>query len=299
LKTSIIIPSRNEPYLVKTVNNILITATGDIEIIIMLDGKPWETELSYDRRITILRSEKPMGRRKATNSAVGVARGEYLMKCDAHCAFAEGFDEVLKADCADNWIVIPRRYELDAPSWTILDQEPEEAMFYIYPWGDPDRIRFACRPWRKRALERKEILLDEDMGFQGSMWFMAREHWDRLGKMNENGYGSFVSEPEEIGLKTWLGPWDGAVMRNKRTWYAHWSKPSTHWHAARGMLGWIPEKEWWDGWAYCADYWMRNRWPERAHDIEWLIEKFWPLPNWPEDWIESKAVFADMLQKET
>ena len=123
------------------------------------------------------------------------------------------------------------------------------------------------------------------MGFQGSMWFMTRAHWDRLGDMDEKGYGKFVSEPEEMGLKTQLGPWEGKVMRNKKTWYAHWAKPQMHWQRnGPDYFAWTHKDEWWAGWKYCADFWCGNKWKDRVHDFEWLIDKFWPLPRWPEDW---------------
>jgi hypothetical protein len=40
------------------------------------------------------------------------------------------------------------------------------------------------------------------------------------------------------------------------------------------------------GAVYSADYWMNNRWKERKYDLAWLIDKFWPVPSWPTDWLE-------------
>jgi len=285
-KVSVIIPSRNDSYLEQTVTGLLEGAAGDVEVIVVLDGPPWETELPKDRRIKVLCNERA-GMRATINAGAAVAKGKYLLKCDEHCMFAAGWDETLKADCADNWLVVPARYALDAPNWQAFG-EVVEAMFMVYPYLSPYRPKLTCRPWPERARERKDYPVDEDMGFQGSAWFMTRKHWDRLGGLNEAGYGTFVSEPEELGLKTWLGPWDGAVMRNKRTWYAHWSKPQSHWRQTPGYIGWVSEKEWWDGWAYSADLWLHNRWPERGHDFEWFVEKFWPIPHWPEDWLKRK-----------
>jgi hypothetical protein len=113
---------------------------------------------------------------------------------------------------------------------------------------------------------------------------MTVEHWKRLGGMDEYGYGTFSEEPEEIGLKTQLGPWEGKVMRNKKTWYAHWSKPSIHWRTPPDEAGRVTDKEREEGYYYCFDYWWNNRWEERAHDFEWLVDKFWPLPTWPDNW---------------
>ncbi len=29
---------------------------------------------------------------------------------------------------------------------------------------------------------------------------------------------------------------------------------------------------------------MKNEEPGMIHKIEWLVEKFWPVPTWPDDW---------------
>lgn len=289
-KVSIVIPVRNEPYLYPTVRDLL-AGGGDVEIIAVLDGPQTEAvNLPQDKRVMLLENSKPLGRRACTNIGAGVATGKWLMKIDAHCMIQDGFDEILQQACADNWIMIPKRMQLDVENWrTKSDPLPVEAMYYLYAWKNPAFPKFTGRPWPERQRARAQYLIDEDMTFQGSMWFMSMAHWKRLGGMSEKGYGTFVSEPEEIGLKTQLGPWGGAVMRNKNLWFAHWSKPTRHWHQlGPGYMGWVTEQEWWDGWRYTADYWWNNRWAERAHDLEWLIQRFWdesgPLPDWPEDW---------------
>jgi len=40
--------------------------------------------------------------------------------------------------------------------------------------------------------------------------------------------------------------------------------------------------------AYSFDFWWNNRWTERAHDIEWLLDRFQPMPGWVENWKELK-----------
>lgn len=284
-KLSVIVPCRDEPYLHQTVQSLLDGAAGDIEVVVVLDG-PQEYSLPDDRRVRVLWHDEPKGRRAATNTAVHASKGKWLMKIDAHCVIKQGYDEVLKADCADNWVMIPRRYGLDAPNWTIInDQKPEDAMAYMWPFQVPSNPSLKCRPWPERAQARGDVMIDEDMGFQGSCWFMSRAHWDRIGEMQEEGYGSFVSEAEEIGFRTWLGPWDGRVMRNKKTYYAHYAKPKAHWQRlGPGHIGWITEKEWFTSWRHTVYFWLYNKWEERGHDFEWLIERFWPLPRWPDDW---------------
>ena len=284
-KVSVIIPSRVEPYVGKTIKDILDNAVSDIEIILVLDGITPDHELPEDKRIRIYRNSTPQGLRPCLNAAIDVAKGKYIFKIDAHCTIGEGWDKILKADCEDNWIVIPRRYWFDAPTWKIKDRPLVDAMAYIYPYKRVYQPRLTARPWPERAEEYKDEMLVEDMSYQGSAWFMQRKHWHRIGGMpHTDGYGTFGEEPQELGLKTQLGPWEGKVMRNKNTWYAHWSKPFSHWHGDPEISGRVTTEEFYaaNDWAFY--HWWNNRWDEQVHDFQWLVDKFWPLPGWPENW---------------
>lgn len=285
-KVSIIMPARKEPYIRETLNDIMSRAVGDIEVILVIDGEMPDYELPDDKRIRVYHNAKVQGLRPCLNAAVSVARGKYLLKVDAHCTIGEEWDKILKADCEDNWIVIPRRYWFDAPTWSIKDMPFVDAMHYPYPYQPVYRPRLTGRPWPERAEEYKDIDIYEDMSYQGSMWFMQRKHWNRIGGMpHTDGYGTFGEEPQEVGFKTQLGSWEGKIMRNKNTWYAHWSKPSAHWHQeALAKYGRISIEEFHMANTWCFYYWWNNKWEDRAHDFEWLIDKFWPLPKWPEDW---------------
>ena len=277
-KVSIIIPSRNERFLPQTVTDLL-SKGGDIEVIAVLDGYWPDPPLPEDKRLIQLHRGNAMGMRAAINSAAEIATGEWLMKCDAHCMFGEGYDEILQADCADNWVVIPRRYSLDAENWTTYPKEYIDSMYIFFPYLHPDDLGLHARPWYQRGRERRDIMIDEDMSFQGSCWFMRRDHFHRIGGLTEIGYKTFMGEPQEIGFKTQLGPWGGQVMRNKKTWYAHLHKGTRY---GRGYF--MPKSERTIGNAYSFDFWWHDRWTERAHDFEWLIDHFWPIPDWPEDW---------------
>lgn len=281
-KVSVIIPSRNEQFLSQTIDDLFVKATGDIEVIAVLDGYWPEPPLkNYDNLILVHRPE-PQGMRPAINSAANIAKGKYLMKCDAHCMFAEGFDEVLQADCNDNWVVIPRRYSLDAENWTILEtgKAPIDAHYLRYPYHDLTHIAMHGTVWNDRQRERQDILIDDEMSSQGSCWFMSKTHfWDCLDGLHAFGYGPFVQEFQEIGNKTWLS--GGAVKINKKTWYAHLHKGKRY---GRGYF--IGSKEVQYGNRYSVNYWMENKWPDRKYDLKWLIDKFWPVPTWPENWIE-------------
>jgi hypothetical protein len=147
--------------------------------------------------------------------------------------------------------------------------------YLSWAYAKPEEIGIHGAPWNERARERKDILLDDEMSSQGSCWFMTKRHFTEcLGGLSEVGYETFVQEFQEIGLKTWLG--GGAVKINKKTWYAHLHKGKQY---GRGYF--ISKGTMLRGTLYSADFWMNNRWPERKHNLEWLIEKFWPVPTWP------------------
>ena len=286
MKLSVLIPSRNELFVQQTIEDILKKATGEIEVIVFLDGYWPDPPLKENKRVHIIHSSIVRGMRGGVNACAAIAKGKYFMKCDAHCMFAEGFDEVLEADMQDNFIVIPRRRSLNAELWAINEKEPIDSEFIFYPYEHPDDLGLHARPWfeRGRIMRDKNITFYEDMSFQGSLWFMHRDHFlDRLGGLQEEGYGIFMGEPQEVGFKTQLGPWNGAIMRNTNTWYAHLHKGKQY-----GRMYAMSNSSRKPGNAYSFDFWWHNRWTERAHNLSWLIEKFWDqkIPTWPQDWRE-------------
>jgi glycosyltransferase involved in cell wall biosynthesis len=279
-RVSILIPACKEKFLNQTLQDLLDNCTGDFEIIVSLDGY-WPEEILENEKIRYVHFGARRGMRSGINAAAAIATGEYLLKIDGHCMVDKGFDEKLKADMEDNWIVIPRRHRLDADLWELqeVNKPPVDYEYLCFPRANPNEVGLHGNIWNARTIERMDdpkYLIDENMSFQGSCWFMTRKHWDWLGGMSEVGYETFVQEAQELGMKTWLG--GGKVMTNKKTWYAHLHKGKKH-----GRMYFIDKEEMIRGRDYSVDYWMNNRWPDRIHDIDWLIERFWPVPTWPED----------------
>lgn len=277
---SIIIPSRNERFLAPTVADVLAKATGAIEVLVILDGYWPDPPLPDDPRLRILHRGKAQGMRQGINAAAAIARGEWLMKADAHTMWAEGFDETLTASCDGDWIVVPRRYALDAEAWaweTGNTKYPIDAHYLSFPYERPDDPECGMHgtPWTARREARQDVWLDDEMSSQGSAWFMSAKHFDRIGPMDTTMYGPFVSEFQELGNKTWLG--GGAVKVNKRTWYAHLRKGKKY---GRGYS--LGPSQFGQSRAI-ADYWMQDRWPGATRSMRWLVEHFWPVPGWPAD----------------
>lgn len=277
-KVSVLIPARNEQFLAPTVDSLFKNAAGDIEVIVHLDGYWPDSPLKDWPNLHVIHRPHPVGMRSGINACAAIASGEYLMKCDAHCLFDEGFDEVLQAEYDDNWVVVPRRHSLDAENWCIEPKQPKDYHYLSYPIEGEKRKGIHGKWWRARGTERANILLDDEMTSQGSCWFMSKRHfWDFLGGLQTDGYGDFIQEFQEIGMKTWLG--GGQVKVNKKTWYAHLHKGNRY---GRGYF--IGRDSWKKGMQYSADLWLNNKWENRVHDFAWLVEKFMPIPGWPDDW---------------
>ena len=76
---SILIPSRNEMFLQRTIEDILANIEGNTEIIVVLDGYKPEPVLKADPRITLIYHTEAIGQRAGTNEAeadIGAAAGD-------------------------------------------------------------------------------------------------------------------------------------------------------------------------------------------------------------------------------
>jgi len=282
---SIVIPSRNERWLGKTVNDLFAKAEGEIEVIVALDGM-WQ---DVDPRCIVIHQgiqQDAPGMRTSINAGMAIAKGEYVMKIDGHCMVDQGFDLKLIADCEDDWVVVPRRKRLDVEKWGLVEdgRVPIDYMFIAYPYEKPFDITSGLHgaEWRQKYDDRLDVPIDDLMTFQGSCYFMTKKHWERLGELDESLYGPFTHESQEISMKTWLS--GGRVVVNKNTWYAHLHKGKKY------GTGYQFNNEQWRLWGllhekgrtFCIDYWMGTK--DYKYDMKWLIEKFSPMPTWPDDW---------------
>ena len=268
---SIIIPSRGEKYLNATIKDVLDKATGSVEVIVVLE--------EYDEKriegVTYIYHPKALGMRYAINEAVNISRGKYIMKLDAHCIVAPGFDEQLKKDHQDNWLQVPRKYSILENEWQPNFNDPIDYEYWIYPLRYPNASLHGFR-WLTKGQERKHILIDDNLTFQGSCWFMSKDWWDKCDFMNDEGYNQLhAQEAVYLGNTTWMN--EGRVVINKNTWYAHLFKSK---QAGRGYP--MDEMKRRACYKYSYQHWVLDN----KEDFISLIEQFWPLPNWPENWRE-------------
>lgn len=228
VKVSIIIPSRNEKYIDKTVDDLFAKASGEIEVIVIVDGVS-QFPLPKERpNLSFIYKATPEGLRPALKDASYKATGKYLMKVDAHTMVSEGYDEVLKNDFEDNWVVVSRYYALDPEKWVkVTDNHGRDSHNDYYylgcPWVNHRRFNFLDVPWRSRDKTRANIIIDETMTMQASLWFMTLDHFhNTLEDLDVNRFGTWSAEQQEIVFKTWLS--GGKIMINKNVWNAHYQR---------------------------------------------------------------------------
>lgn len=299
---SILIPARNEEFLKRTVEDLLLNIEADTEIIVVLDG--YETELPVDPRLRVIHNPESIGQRAATNQACRLSKAKYVMKVDAHCAFDKGFDKKMIALMQDDWTMIPVMRNLHVFNWVCEDghsryQSPsgpcrvcgkptkKDIVWIAKTNPQSTSYCFDSEPhfqyfndFKKRADFKKDFeekKLTETMSIQGSCFMLTREKYWELGICDET-FGSWGSQGIEVACKTWLS--GGRVVVNHTTWYAHMFRtqggdfgfPYPLSGAQTSKAKELNKKIWFD-----------NLWPLQTRPLSWLLEKFWPVPGWTEE----------------
>lgn len=286
---SVIIPSRSAQWLQKTVDDLFLKAEGEMEVIVVYDGRwPEPHEMPHDdpRLIQIHHGEvhDNIGMRGSINAGMSVARGDFVMKIDEQCGVDQGYDVKLARDCEDDWVVIPRRQRLEPETWTIETLRPPiDYMQVDYPYQRPYDKTCGLHGAEWKRPGRADIYIDDTPTMQGSCYFMKKSYWEQLfpDGLDDMNYGTFTQEAQEISMKVWLS--GGRVVVNKNTWYAHWHKGSkgkgygfSNEQYKRHLAG--TEK----GRSYAIRYWMDTK--DFGHDFKWFVnEKFPDMTGWA-DW---------------
>ena len=311
---SILIPSRNEMFLAKTIEDILSNIEADTEVITVLDGAWADPPIPQNERVNVIHLSESVGQRAAINMACKLSKGKYVMKCDAHCTFDKGFDRIMLEAfkiAGDNVTMVPIMRNLWAYDWKCYHcgwkkyQGPTPTK--CEQCGKSDKIRrkmmwvgkpnpqstsycFDSTPhfqyfedWKHRPQyekDKKELGLTETMSLQGSCWMLTRKKYWEL-EVCDEAFGSWGSQGIEVAVKTWLS--GGRVLVNHKTWYAHMFRTQGgDFSFPYPMSGRIQEK----AKEYARNLFFNNNWPKQIHPISWLLEKFWPVNGWSEKDLE-------------
>lgn len=306
---SVLIPARNEEWLARTVADVLAHSGEQTDIIVVLDGAWADPPLDEHPRVTVVYRPVSIGQRAATNLAARISTADYILKLDAHCAVAPGFDQALLEAAA----VLPRE--------TL--QVPAQKALHIFDWvcrgtGNPFGCGWreyqgpspgACPKcggmvnreivWRlKRGSTTTQWFFDNTLHFQyydgerrpfapkqsgdypptmsllGASWFANREWFLQDLEGLDEAHGSWGNMGTELSCKAWLS--GGRVVCNTKTWYAHlfrtrkdFSFPYDIKHSDQEAAR-----------KYSRDLWLNNRWPRQTRPLVELVQQFAPVPTW-------------------
>jgi hypothetical protein len=186
-KTSVIICARNEKYLNRTIQSLIKNSTGEIEILVGIDGCDYD--VMNDNIITVLKYNRHMGRRYTSNQLVKLSTGKYLFEIDAHCNVSYGWDTKLKCVCDEKTIVGCAVDSINEESW--------ERNGNLWIGGKINQeIRWE---WDKIDPEEYEKI-EESNSFNSCGWMIKRDYFDLLNGHDED-LGEWGGENIEWTLK--------------------------------------------------------------------------------------------------
>lgn len=297
---SILIPARNEPFLQKTVEDILEHMEGDTEVLVGLDGylpewvRPIDLNPVYESAIKYFHLKDSIGQRAMTNHLARLSTAKYLMKTDAHCSFSQGFDVEMMKDMQENRTLIPVLLNLHVYDWVCpaghrtyqgkvdkCSQCDNRDLRQEMVWEPKHRpilsnFAFDSNMVFQHIAEQSPEALNETMCIQGCGWMVTREKYWELDLSGEE-FGSWGSQGVEVSCKTWLS--GGECVCTKNAYMGHLFRSEEEFPYQRDM------KQVDHANAHARDLFLNSKWPKAQRKLSWLIEKF----NYPCDWTPEKV----------
>ena len=316
---SIIIPSRNEEFLSRTIEDILANIEGDTEIIALCDGAWPDPPVKDHPRVNLVYHPVAIGQRQSTNEGVRLSRAKYVMKCDAHCAFDKGFDVKLMESCQRDYTVVPSMKRLHIFDWVCKDCGHKEYQ---------DKIKGNECPKCKSKQMKKSFIWQPRSGSNADyMWFDTQlkfSYFDNnylrpyrkdgvdIKRLYHHKYRSWAQDSITDQMVCIGACW---MMHRNRYWEIGGMDEG---HGSWGQMGvelacksWLSDgrqvvnKNTWFAHLfrttntlkfpypirhseteaarkYSRNLWFGNKWPKAKHDLKWMIDKFSPLPGWDE-----------------
>lgn len=307
---SIIIPARSEEWLARTIEDILEHREAETEIIAVLDGEWPKSGIKQHDRVNIIYVPQSVGQRAAGNLAAKLARGKYIMKCDAHCSFDRGFDRKMIEmfqKTGDNVTAVPVMKNLQAFIWKCgrckwqkpQGPTPERCpscndsryIKRVVVWLPKRGVNstsycFDAEPhfqyfedWKHRPqyiADKAEKRITETMSLQGSCFMMTKEkYWELI---SDETLGNWGNQGIQVACATWLT--GGRVVVNHDTWYAHMFRTQG------GDFGFpyaLPGNETTRTKKRVKELFWNKKHPKQILPVSWLIEKFAPVPGWSDE----------------
>jgi len=299
VELSVIIAARNEEFLAQTIDNV-IDNSSETEVIAIADGYKPCPPVKDNSRARVIYLDQAIGQRAAVNLGVSQSRAKYIMKLDAHCAVDKDFDLKLMENCKPDWTVVPRMFNLYAYDWKCYGCGKKQYQGRKFECCGPVKKKIVWKPKNRTASDfmrfdaqlhfgywseyskRPEAQDDiaDQMSAVGACWFMERERYLEIEGLDE-GHGGWGQVGVEIACKSWLS--GGRQVVNKNTWFAHLFRTG-NFKGTGHNGGTFPyplrNEDVEKARKYSRDLWLNNKWPKAIHKLDWLVDRFSPVPGW-------------------
>lgn len=293
MKLSFLIPTRNEEFTVRTIQDILEHTSEETEILVGLDG--WKCDIPQHPRVNVFYSPESIGQRAMTKRLASLSKAKYICKTDGHCSFDKDFDlKMLKAfeETGDNVVMTATMRNLWAFDWKCykcgkriyqdkgnICPDCGHKMKKKILWIGKERPQsnsfcFDQEPHFQYFNEYRDRQIGdivESMSLQGSFFMMTREKYFNL-DVDDESFGSWGSQGLIIACKFWLS--GGRVLVNKRTWYAHMFRTKAEKNF--GFPYEISGRQVQNAKLKARELFYDNKWDRQIYPLSWLIEKFNP-----------------------
>ncbi len=192
MSVSVIIPAHNEEErLNTTISNIFRTASGDIEVIVVLQGY----FQIVDPRAQTISSDQNVGERKAMNWAVKASKHSHILRIDAHCDFSPiGWDVMMEKATGP--------MDMTQAVLTATDKDWKRIPGHRY-----ERCRLLPSmeaKWEKPNREGEDHpMVMPNMSSTGCGMMWRRKWYDLIGGADET-LPPMGAIGEEFSVKTWL-----------------------------------------------------------------------------------------------
>jgi glycosyltransferase involved in cell wall biosynthesis len=272
------VPARNEPLLAGTIKDIFSKAARPerVEVMVVLDG--WDRDLEALAEVMtlpatfpgvrILRRREPGGVRRAFNDICRETTCKYVWKLDAHVRVSPRWDEVfittLQAQ-GEETLCIPRICGWNPDTGEIGNR------YFDFLYIDSDIHQRHWPEYQKRPEAQGPA--PELMSNLGASWFCTRDFWWAIGGHDESLYLWGESAPE-TSLKCWLS--GGRQILVKDVWFAHYFRNRFPYHMSAGGIQRNKQAT--------KEFWLGGHYPQQKRSLAWLLDKFWPVPTWPESY---------------
>lgn len=307
---SVLIPARNEEFLLQTVEDLLKNKRAKTQILVGLDGYLPDPGIPDHEDVVVVYYPESIGQRGMQNRLAKISKAKYVAKTDAHCAFEEGFDvKMLKAfeEAGDDVTMVPVMRNLHIFNWRCKNCGLE-----IYQGPEPIECNNEICP----KVTNKESDGGEghrDSGFEKHIvWIPKKNPQSSAYRFNKNLQFKYFPELRaklprtglqetmslqgsffmctrekywELGLcdETW-GSWGqqgsevalktwlsgGRVLCNMDTWYGHLFRTQQGFSFPYPHSGKSQQR----AREISQDIFLNNKWDKQKYSLSWLLKRF-------------------------